>query len=64
MFSKTSTVLGNFEVPIFCFGKYGGPVSQNTYLEVVAVLVSGKEAYGGQKQALNISSLTLETMQI
>jgi len=33
------------------------------YLKVAAVLVSGKEAYGGQKQAL-IISLTLRTMEI
>ncbi len=37
--------------------KCGGTISKHKYLKVVAVLVSGKEAYGGQKQAVNISPI-------
>ena len=48
---------------ICAFGRCGCIISESKNLKVDAVLVSGKEAYEGQKQALNIS-LTLKTMNI
>ncbi len=45
------------------FLKCFSTISKNNYWKVAALMVSGKEAYGSQKHALNIS-LTLETMNI
>ena len=42
------------EVPYVCFRKGGLIIWKNNYGRVVALLVSGEEAHGGQKQALNI----------
>ncbi len=46
-----------------CSFKKRGAAISDKYLQVAAVLVSGKEAYGCQKQALTIS-LTLKTMKV
>ncbi len=46
-----------FEVScVVFFFKGGCAISKNTYLKAAAKLVSGKEAYGGQKQPSNIEN--------
>ena len=49
---------GKFEFPFFG-GKDGHGKSKNNYYRAAAVLVADTEAYGNQKQGLNLS-LTLE----
>ena len=53
----------NFRSSTFrLLGKGGCTIAKNNYQKAAALLVSGKEAYGSQKQAINIS-LTLETIK-